>query len=56
MTQDTLPVVTGDAVRDALRARREIALIDVRDEHSFAQAHPLFAAQFTLARLKANAP
>jgi len=56
MTQDTLPVVTGDAVRDALRARREIALIDVRDEHSFAQAHPLFAAQFTLARLEADAP
>jgi rhodanese-related sulfurtransferase len=46
----------SDAVRDALRARREIALIDVRDEHSFAQAHPLFAAQFDIARLAADAP
>jgi rhodanese-related sulfurtransferase len=47
---------TAEAVRDALRARREIALIDVRDEHPFAQAHPLFAAQLSAARLEPDAP
>ena len=46
----------SEAVRDALRTRREIALIDVREEHAFAQEHPLFAAQFDVARLAADAP
>jgi rhodanese-related sulfurtransferase len=49
-------VISGASVRDALRQRREIALIDVRDEHAFAQAHALFAAQMPLARIDADAP
>jgi rhodanese-related sulfurtransferase len=35
-------------VRQALLAKREIALIDVREEDAFAQAHPLFAANLPL--------
>lgn len=35
-------------VREALLAKREIALIDVREEDAFAQAHPLFAANLPL--------
>jgi hypothetical protein len=34
-------------VRAALRARREIALVDLREEHAYAQAHPLFAVQLS---------
>ncbi|GHT93760.1 thiosulfate sulfurtransferase [Betaproteobacteria bacterium] len=39
-------------VRSALLERREIALLDVREEHIHAQAHPLFAAQLSLSRLE----
>jgi rhodanese-related sulfurtransferase len=49
-------LITSEAVREALRARREIALIDVREEDSFAQAHPLFAAQLSMSRLEPDAP
>ena len=42
---------TGD-VRAALRAGTEIALIDVREEGVFAEAHPLFAASLPLGRLE----
>ena len=38
-------------VRRALIERREIALLDVRDEALFAEAHPLFAASLPLDRL-----
>jgi rhodanese-related sulfurtransferase len=48
--------MSGEAVRDALRSRREIALIDVRDEHPYAQAHPLFAAQICASRIEVEAP
>lgn len=51
-----LPILTPLAVRAALLERREIALIDVRDEHLFAQAHPLFAVQLSAARLEIDAP
>src|SRR3954470_6045570 len=44
-------VATAD-VRDALIERREIALLDVRDEASFAEAHPLFAASLPLDRFR----
>jgi len=51
-----LPSMSSDAVRDALRARREIALIDAREEDPFAQAHPLFAAQLPISRVERDAP
>lgn len=42
-------------VRAALLARQEIALLDVREEHPHAQAHPLFAANFPLSRIELDA-
>ncbi|MFM2066927.1 MAG: hypothetical protein RLZZ584_1836 [Pseudomonadota bacterium] len=51
-----LPVTPGEAVRAALRAKQEIALIDVREEDPYAQEHPLFAAQLALSRLELDAP
>jgi rhodanese-related sulfurtransferase len=44
--------VTPAQVRLALIARREIALIDLREEDPFARAHPLFAACLPLSRLE----
>jgi rhodanese-related sulfurtransferase len=44
----------GD-VRAALLERREIALLDVREEDEHAQAHPLFAASFPLSRIELDA-
>jgi rhodanese-related sulfurtransferase len=46
-----IPSVSPETVRQALRARSEIALIDVRPEATFAGGHPLFAASFPLDRL-----
>ncbi|KAF1053463.1 MAG: Thiosulfate sulfurtransferase GlpE [Stenotrophomonas maltophilia] len=40
------------AIRNALLARQELALIDVREEDPFAQAHPLFAANIPLSKLE----
>jgi len=51
----TFTVTTPAAVRDALRARAEIAIVDVRQEGPFADGHPLFAASFPLGRLEALA-
>lgn len=48
----TLPVVTPREVRQDLIARREIALLDLREEDPFAKAHPLFASQLPLSRLE----
>lgn len=42
-------------VRAALLARKEIALLDVREEDPFAQAHPLWAANLPLARIELDA-
>jgi rhodanese-related sulfurtransferase len=42
-------------VRTALLERREIALLDVREEDPHAQSHPLFAANFPLSRIELNA-
>lgn len=42
-------------IRSALLDKREIALLDVREEDPHAQAHPLFAANFPLARIETNA-
>jgi rhodanese-related sulfurtransferase len=46
---------TFQDVRQALLAKQEIALIDVREEDPFAQGHPLFAANLPLARLELDA-
>ena len=42
-------------VRSALIERREIALLDVREEDPHAQCHPLFAANFPLSRVEVDA-
>jgi len=47
--------VTAQQVRQALLARDEIALIDLREEAAFATGHPLFAAQIPLRRLELEA-
>ncbi len=39
-------------IRQALLAHEELALVDVREEAPFAQAHPLFAANIPLSRLE----
>ncbi len=44
--------VPAAALRDALLAKREIALLDVREEDPHAQEHPLFAANMPLSRLE----
>ncbi|WP_250517607.1 rhodanese-like domain-containing protein [Caballeronia sp. INDeC2] len=49
------PVRTYEDVRETLLARREIALLDVREEDPHAQCHPLFAANFPLARIELDA-
>ncbi len=51
-----LPVTSSETVRAELKAGREIALVDVREEDPFAQQHPLFAAQLALSRLELDAP
>ncbi len=51
-----LPHISPEAVRDALRQKREIALIDVREEDPYAQAHPLFAVQLSAGRIELDAP
>jgi rhodanese-related sulfurtransferase len=56
MTHATeLPLSSCQHVREALLARREIALLDVREEHPFAQGHPLFAANMPLDRIALDA-
>ncbi|SDB92856.1 rhodanese-like domain-containing protein [Paraburkholderia lycopersici] len=48
----SFPTRTYHDVRDALLARREIALLDVREEDPHAQSHPLFAANLPLSKLE----
>jgi rhodanese-related sulfurtransferase len=48
--------MTPQDIRNALLARDEIALIDLREEAAFALGHPLFAAQIPLRRLAIEAP
>ena len=43
---------TPQAVREALRAGHEIALLDVREEAPFAAGHPLFAVNLPLGRIE----
>jgi len=49
-------MTTPQDIRNALIARDEIALIDLREEAEFARGHPLFAAQIPLRRLAVEAP
>ena len=51
-----LPVMGCEDVRQHLRQHREIALVDVREEDPFAQAHPLFAVQLASGRIELDAP
>lgn len=51
----SFPTRSYQDVRDALLARREIALLDVREEDPHAQSHPLFAANLPLAKLELEA-
>lgn len=50
-----LTFTTTAQVRDSLIQRREIALLDVREEDPFAQGHPLFAANLPLGRIELDA-
>src|SRR5688572_19960489 len=50
-----LNIVSFAAVRARLLAREETALLDVREEHAYAHAHPLWAANLPLSRLVADA-
>ncbi|AKM29576.1 sulfurtransferase [Pandoraea faecigallinarum] len=51
----TFPELTYADVRAALLAREEIALLDVREEDPYAQAHPLWAANLPLSRVEIDA-
>ena len=48
------PLKTCAQVRQALLDKQEIALLDVREEDTFARAHPLFAANLPLNRVAAD--
>ncbi|MET0374721.1 MAG: rhodanese-like domain-containing protein, partial [Rhizorhabdus sp.] len=50
-----MTATTPHAVRQAYLTRAEIALFDLRDEHAFAQGHPLFAAQIPPERIAVEA-
>ncbi|MFT4090186.1 MAG: rhodanese-like domain-containing protein [Asticcacaulis sp.] len=50
-----MSTISPQEVRQALLLNSEISLIDVREEHVFAQGHPLFAAQIPLRRIAAEA-
>ena len=52
---NTPSLKTCQEVRQALLAKQEIALIDVRHEAQFAQAHPLFAANLALEHIELDA-
>jgi len=54
-TLDRTRLLSAAAVRAALLAGDEIALVDVREEQAFALAHPLFAVQIPLSRIAIEA-
>ncbi|WP_323121384.1 rhodanese-related sulfurtransferase [Burkholderia alba] len=49
------PTLSAEAVRAALLARDEIALLDVREEDPYARGHPLWAANAPLSTLELHA-
>ncbi|MDQ0589788.1 rhodanese-related sulfurtransferase [Variovorax paradoxus] len=55
MTTAAFPLLPFAAVRERLVAREETALLDVREEDPFAQAHPLWAANLPLSRIEIEA-
>jgi rhodanese-related sulfurtransferase len=50
-----IPKITASDVHSALIHRREIALLDVREEAFHAEGHPLFAANLPLSRIEIDA-
>ncbi len=46
------PLLTAEIVRKRFYDREETALIDVREEHHYAQEHPLWASNFPLSTLE----
>ena len=46
------PTRSHAQIRQALLERQELALLDVREEAPFAEAHPLFAANIPLSKLE----
>ena len=50
------PVTTCKQVREALLAKQEIALVDLREEDPYAQSHPLFAINLPYGRIEVDAP
>ena len=50
-----LPLITFAELRQRLLARDETALLDLREEDPFAQAHPLWAANLPLSRIELEA-
>jgi rhodanese-related sulfurtransferase len=55
MTASTIPETSVLQVREALLAREEIALLDVREEDPYAQGHPLFAANLPASKIELEA-
>ena len=55
MTEPSTNALTFEQVRARLMAREETALLDLREEHPFAQQHPLWAANLPLARIETDA-
>ncbi|HOB95064.1 MAG TPA: rhodanese-like domain-containing protein [Aquabacterium sp.] len=51
-----LPRMTVAEVRQRLLARSELALVDVREEDPYAQAHPLWSVQLGAGRIALDAP
>ena len=47
--------VTAGDIRSALLDGRELAILDVREEGIFAEAHPLFAASLPCGRIEVEA-
>ncbi|MEO8654358.1 MAG: rhodanese-like domain-containing protein, partial [Ramlibacter sp.] len=50
-----ISTISFDEVREHLRTRREIALLDVREEGPYSESHPLWAANMPLSRLELDA-
>ena len=53
-SERSTPRVTTEDVRQSLLTREEIALLDVREEGAYADAHPLFAASLPVGRIEAE--
>ncbi|MEB0012927.1 rhodanese homology domain-containing protein [Glaciimonas sp. Gout2] len=51
-SQPIFETISYQQCRTALLQRKEIALLDVREEAPFAEAHPLFAANMSLSRIE----